>query len=257
MVPSNTYRKNKNGYEIQMSKQDLLIFIPTYNERDNIAEIIHRINALSTPADILCIDDNSPDGTGELLDELAAQHPGMFVVHRPFKQGIGSAHLEALDFAYQHHYRQLITMDADLTHAPEDIHFLCKHSTKNDLVIGSRFLTGSADARNGKERWLSRLSHWATNWFLTLPYDVTNAYRLYCIDKIDPMLFSRIRSHGYAFFFESVLVLHQNDISIKEIPVHLVERGSGQSKRLLRDTMEWLQVLLLLRLRKFFKQSFV
>jgi dolichol-phosphate mannosyltransferase len=232
-----------------MVRQDLLIFIPTYNERSNIREVIRRISALDISTDILCIDDNSPDGTGALLDELAEQRPGMVVIHRPFKQGIGSAHLEALRFAYNRHYRRLITMDADLTHAPEDIPRFLEQAETCEVVIGNRFLSAATDQRKAKDRWLSRLSHWATKQMLKLPYDMTNAYRLYCIDKIDPLLFPRIGSHGYAFFFESLLMLYQSGISIKEIPIHIEGRSRGQSKRFLRDILEWLKTLMMLRLR--------
>ena len=100
---------------------DLLIFIPTYNERENVEGILRQILNLKLHADILFIDDNSPDGTGQLLDVLASDHPNVFVQHRAGKLGIGSAHKQGIAWAYDHGYRLLVTMDCDATHSTEEI----------------------------------------------------------------------------------------------------------------------------------------
>ena len=103
-----------------MSK-DLLIFIPTYNEHENVGRIIEQIEALHLDADLLFMDDNSPDGTGQLLDQLATTRPRLTVLHRSGKLGIGSAHAEGINWAYAQGYRRLVTMDCDFTHSPEYI----------------------------------------------------------------------------------------------------------------------------------------
>ena len=100
---------------------DFLIFIPTYNERENVEVILRQILDLRLDADILFVDDNSPDGTGQLLDALASSHPNVFVQHRAGKLGIGSAHKQGIAWAYDHGYRLLVTMDCDATHSPEQI----------------------------------------------------------------------------------------------------------------------------------------
>ncbi len=241
---------------VQYRRNQLLIFLPTYNERDNVPEMVNRIQTQTIPADILFIDDNSPDGTGALLEDLARHKKGIFVVHRPRKQGIGSAHLDALGFAYQKGYSRLITMDADLTHAPEDIPLFLAAATENDVVLGSRFLPKATDERNGRERLLSRLSHWATSRFLRLPYDVTNAYRLYCLDRIDSKLFAGLQASGYAFFFESIFVLHKNSHRIKEVALQLAGRGAGQSKKKLSDIFRGGKQLLCLWRKHLFYRSY-
>ena len=226
---------------------DLLIFLPTYNESGNVAEIVRRIQALDFPADILFIDDNSPDGTGDLLDQLTKQEKGITVIHRKARNGIGSAHREALSYAYKERYKTVITMDADLTHDPADIPRLLSQAKDADVVVGSRFMAGAIDKRRWRERLSSRLSHLATSGILGLPYDVTNAFRLYRLDRLEPSVFAGIRSRGYAFFFESLHALKIRGAEIIEIPVQLSGRLSGKSKMRLGDSLRWAARLMLLR----------
>lgn len=221
------------------SGHDLLIFLPTYNESGNVAEIVRRIRRLDIAADILFIDDNSPDGTGTLLDRLAQQDAGITVIHRKGKKGIGSAHREALSYAVEKKYTHLITMDADLTHDPGDIPRFLERAGTADVVVGSRFMAGAADTRKWRERLASRLSHLATSAALRLPYDVTNAFRLYRLDAIDPAVFAMLQSRDYAFFVESLYVLGKNETSIAEISVTLSGRVSGRSKMRFMDALRW------------------
>lgn len=120
-------------------KNKRLIFIPTYNEAENIAILIERIQALNLGADILVIDDNSIDGTAEIIDEIANKNSNVQVIHRPGKQGIGSAHLTGISYAYNHDYKILITMDADFSHAPEDIPKFIEKEQSSEVVLGTRF----------------------------------------------------------------------------------------------------------------------
>lgn len=228
---------------------DILICLPTYNERQNVSGLVFRIRALPLTADILFIDDNSPDGTGADLDLLAQREAGLHVIHRSSRQGVGSAHLAAIRFAYQGGYRILITMDADGTHAPEDIPRLVEKAEAGEVVIGSRFLSASSDQRTRREMFQSRLAHRLTRWLLKLPGDMSNAFRLYRLDKIDPVIFSQCRSDSYAFFPESFYRLYQKGIMIKEVPVSLGCRGAGKSKMRLRDIIDWIVRLAFLRER--------
>ena len=121
-------------------KKETLIFIPTYNEKENVKRMYDQICELKLEADILFLDDNSPDGTGAILDKLAAQDNHLNVIHRAVKDGVGSAHIEAIKWAYDKSYRKILTMDCDFTHSPKYIDEFIKYSDDYDVVIGSRFL---------------------------------------------------------------------------------------------------------------------
>ena len=114
--------------------------IPTYNESENVRIIYGRVRAALPEAEILFVDDNSPDGTGKILDELASTDPTVQVLHREGKLGIGSAHLAGIEWAYQHGTRVLVTMDADCTHSPEEVSLFIDASEKAAVVVGSRFI---------------------------------------------------------------------------------------------------------------------
>ncbi len=242
---------NKN----RSSDNDLLVFLPTYNEKENVAEIVSRIKKVDIAADILFIDDSSPDGTGALLDLLSEQETGVSVIHRPSKSGIGSAHLEALQYAFENNYNLMITMDADLTHDPKDIPVFLEHNGHAGVVVGSRYLSGAVDKRKMSEKLASRLSHMATKTILGLPWDATNALRLYRLDKIDPFFLSYINSKGYAFFFESLYILRKKGVKIAEVPAGFSKRKSGSSKMRYREVFCWMAKLLSLRWRIFTNPS--
>jgi dolichol-phosphate mannosyltransferase len=226
-----------------MSKETL-IFIPTYNEGENIEEMVRQLLALNIDADLLFIDDNSPDGTGKILDLLAAKHPNMKVQHRSGKLGIGTAHKIGLEWAYKQGYQNLVTMDCDFTHSPDYIPEFIKNSTHADIVVGSRYLQqGSLSTWNKKRLFLTRLGHFLTDTFLDMPYDATGSFRLYRLDRLSPDFVRLIRSPGYSFFFESLFILNQNKYQIVEIPTHLPARTYGHSKMKLSDAIYSLKQL--------------
>lgn len=212
-------------------KNRTLIFISTYNEVENVREIYQQISNLSTRVDFLFIDDASVDGTKELLDGLAKSAASVSLIHRPKKEGIGSAHRAGIDFAYEKGYTTLITMDCDLSHLPQYIPQLIEQSSDCDVVIASRYLKESNfTSWRWPRRFLAYLSHFSTAVFLSLPYDATTAFRLYRLDKIPQSAFTHIRSSDYAFFFESLYFLKKSGASIKEIPVVSHDRKKGHSK---------------------------
>ena len=183
-----------------------LIFIPTYNEGENIEEIIRQLLALNLEADLLFIDDNSPDGTGKKFNLLAAKHPNLHVQHRTGKLGIGTAHVAGLRWAYQQGYQNLVTMDCDFTHSPEYIPDFIKNSIDADIVVGSRYLQeGSLSTWNKKRLFLTRLGHFLTDTFLNMPYDATGSFRLYRLDRLSSRFVDLIRSPGYSFFLKAYL----------------------------------------------------
>ncbi|MFH2205130.1 MAG: polyprenol monophosphomannose synthase [Elusimicrobiota bacterium] len=213
-----------------------LVFIPTYNERSNVGTILKELCALEVELDILFLDDNSPDGTGEVLDKLVAAFPQVSVIHRAGKQGIGSAHQEGIRWAYEKGYRVLITMDCDFTHPTCYIPDFIAKGEQGTVVVGSRYVR-----HDSLQNWdltrivLTHLGHFMTKYFLCLPYDATGAYRLYRLDKVPHTAFLRVRSPGYSFFFESLYLLHRNGFPIEEVGITLPARTRGYSKMTFRD----------------------
>ena len=200
------------------STERTLVFVPTYNERENVEALCNGLLNLPFDFDILFLDDNSPDGTGEILHRLQQSHKNITVVHRTDKLGIGSAHFEGINWAYDHGYKLLITMDCDFTHPPEYVGQILKELRDNDVVVGSRYM--SANSLPGwafMRRMLTHTGHLVTRLLLGLPYDATGALRLYRLDRIPRGVFQLVHSRGYSFFFESLFVLHVNHFRIRSL----------------------------------------
>ena len=245
--------------KIKNNKNKLLIFIPTYNEKENVELILNQILGLELKADILFIDDNSPDGTGDKLEQLAEEHPNISVRHRKGKLGIGSAHIDGINFAYDHRYRLLLTMDCDFSHSPEYISDFIAISDQADIVVGSRFIQKqSLKEWNVLRKSLTHLGHIATRIFLKMPFDATGFFRLYRLDKISRYFLDSIHSKSYSFSFESLFALHINNYRIVEIPIHLPSRVYGHSKMRIKDAINSLRHLLRIYLTtKFNNRLFV
>lgn len=232
--------------------QPLLVFIPTYNERDNVERLCNEILALGLSCDILFIDDASPDGTGELIDSLASTHENVQVIHRQGKLGIGSAHKDGIAYAYAHGYLRLVTMDCDFTHSPADIPRMLEASEGHDVVVGSRYEEpGSLDSWNPMRRLLTLFGHLLTTRLLDIPGDASGALRLYNLSRIPRDVLACVRSNSYSFFFESLFILTKNGFSIGEIPILLPARTYGHSKMTAREALRsgsflvqlWLQAV--------------
>jgi dolichol-phosphate mannosyltransferase len=216
-----------------------LIFIPTYNERENAPEMVKRLFALKLDADLLFLDDNSPDGTGLLLDELAVRNSRLHVIHRDGRQGVGSAHVAGIHWAYQNGYDVLLTMDCDFTHSPDDILPMLRAAEAGaDVVVASRYLqANSLPGWNLLRRLLTNIGHLLTRTFLGMTYDATGALRVYDLRKIPKAAFALVRAKGYAFFFESLFALHCNEFRIVEVPIRLPARTYGHSKMSFREAL--------------------
>ena len=208
-----------------------LVVVPTYNEKENVGTLIDQLTALPLELDLMFIDDGSPDGTGQLLDELAATHPRLTIVHRPGKNGIGSAHQEGIARAYDGGYDTLVTMDCDGTHNPADIPAFLDKAKTCDIVCGSRH-TGrdSLPGWSFQRRVMTRLGHQLTKRALRIRYDATGAFRVYRLKTVPRELFALVPSKGYAFFFESMMVFDRNGMRIGEVPIVLPSRTAGHSK---------------------------
>jgi dolichol-phosphate mannosyltransferase len=228
----------------------ILIFVPTYNEHDNVRSMCEQILSLGLDADLLFMDDNSPDGTGDLLDSLALEHARLKVVHRSGKLGIGSAHLEAIRLAYAGGYDRLVTLDCDFTHSPALIPQFLERSEQADVVVGSRYLEkGSLPGWSIVRKSLTNFGHVLTKAMLGISQDATGAFRAYNLETIPSNLFGLIRSRGYAFFFESLLILQRNGHAIAEIPITLPARTYGSSKMSITEVQRSVSTLLTLFLQ--------
>ena len=222
-----------------------LVVVPTYNERDNAPLMVEAIKALDLDADVLFIDDNSPDGTGALLDAMCADYPRLSVRHRPGKNGIGSAHLDGIAVAYAGGYQRLVTLDSDFSHSPDDIPRFLRAAEAADVVVGSRWTAmGSLPGWNVFRRMMTGMGHLLTRIVLGLPYDATGAFRSYRLDRIPEEVFHLVTSKSYAFFFESLFVLHKNACRIHEIPIVLPARTYGHSKMTTRAALQSVRIML-------------
>ena len=236
-----------------MPQNNTLIFIPTYNEVENVERIFNEITSLKLSADILFLDDNSPDGTGDIIDRLSKNNSNVFTIHRTGKLGIGSAHQEGIKWAYNKNYELLVTMDCDFTHSPSYIFDFIKLSDKANIVVGSRYMQKDSLATwNLFRKFLTYLGHFLTVTMLNMPYDASGAFRLYDLKKINKDLFKLITSPGYSFFFESLFILYYNKITITETPIELPSRTYGTSKMTWKDAWNSLRFLLKLSSRKIF-----
>ncbi len=217
----------------------VLIFIPTYNENENVQRLHTAIQELRLHTDILFMDDHSPDGTGETLDLLAKKYPNIFIVHRQKKLGIGSAHRDGISYAYVKGYDLLITLDSDFSHNPSDIpRLLAAHNDNTDVVVGSRYLhKHSLPNWHLHRKFLTHFGHFLTKTFLHMPYDASGALRLYDLRRIPKEIFCLTTTQSYPFFFESLFILHLNGYRIQQIPIVLPSRVYGNSKLTFKEAI--------------------
>ena len=208
-----------------------LIFTATYNESANIVPLCTQILRLDPGYDMLVVDDNSPDGTGRLLDEYAAMHPRLKVVHRAGKLGLGSAHELAMDYAEQQHYEALVTMDADFSHDPADIPRLLKALEGVDFVTGSRYMQGGSCNYTGYRRVVSIWANWWARRLLGIPlHEMTTSFRAFRVDFLRRVDLGKIKSNGYSFFMEIVFRLSRVGARMREVPIVFSDRRAGASK---------------------------
>ena len=207
--------------------------------------MVEAIRALDLDVDVLFIDDDSPDGTGPLLEGMRAGYPRLSVLHRSGKKGIGSAHMDGIAYAYAAGYERLVTLDCDFSHNPEDIPRFLRHAESADVVVGSRWAArNSLPEWNVYRRMMTGIGHFLTRAVLGLPYDATSAFRAYRLDRILENTFSLAHSKGYSFFFESLFILHKNAFDIREIPIVLPARTYGHSKMTIRAASQSVRTML-------------
>jgi len=208
-----------------------LIATVTYNEIGNIEDFCHSVLAINPKFHFLVVDDNSPDGTGQLLDKLARKSPRIKVIHRPGKLGIASAHMATFLYAIQNNYDTLVTMDADLSHDPREIPKLLAALDGFDFVLGSRFAPGGTSEYTGYRKMVSILGNLSARLLLRIPFkETTTSFRVFQIDTLRKINLGRMPASGYSFFFELVYRLQSLGARGNEVPIHFSDRFKGKSK---------------------------
>lgn len=216
-----------------------LVIIPTYNERENLRPIVHRLRELHPDVSVLVVDDASPDGTGEIADELAAADADVHVLHREGKEGLGVAYVAGFRWGLDHGYDVLIEMDADGSHQPEQLGRLLGAIDSADVVIGSRWVPGGSITNWPRSReLLSRGGNLYIRAMLGLPLrDITAGFRAYRAETLRVMGLDDVESAGYCFQTDLSRRAVRRGQRVIEVPIDFVERERGESK-MSRDIMK-------------------
>ena len=209
-----------------------LIIVPTYNERENLPRMAQKLLSLPVAVDVLVVDDNSPDGTGTIADELAARHPQIHVLHRAGKEGLGRAYLAGFKWALEKNYEFIFEMDCDFSHNPDDIPAFLEAAKTADLVLGSRYVGGIRVINWPLGRlMLSRFAGKYVNCVTGMPLsDPTGGYKCFRRQALQSLDLSKIQSNGYGFQIELTHNLWRQGFAIAEVPIIFTDRTHGQSK---------------------------
>ena len=225
----------------------LLVSLATYNEAGNLRPLVEAIRQQVPGAAILIIDDNSPDGTGRIADELRAQLPDVHVIHRPGKLGLGTATLAAMRFAIENRFEYLLNLDADFSHDPQYIPALLAGMADHDVMIGSRYVPGGGV--EGGFTLKRRLMSSGINGYARLMLGLTSrdnsgAFRCYRVSKLAEIDFDSIRSRGYSFQEEILFRCQEVGCRIGETPIVFRDRRAGSSKLIMSEAASALGILL-------------
>lgn len=220
-----------------------VVCIPTFNERENLPRILDRLFAANPDVHALVIDDASPDGTGAIADERAAADPRVRVLHRRSKDGLGAAYRAGFAVAIADGADVVVEMDADGSHAPEQLPALLAALPTADLVLGSRWVRGGAVQNWPLHREiLSRGGNAYARFMLRVPIrDITGGYRVFRVDTLQAIDYANVQSQGYVFQVEMAYRVAQAGLRVVEVPITFVEREFGDSKmsqRIVREAMQ-------------------
>lgn len=224
----------------------VLILLCTYNESQNMPKIVQALQSELPSADLLVVDDNSPDGTGNWVSQQAALDSRLHLLARPGKQGLGSATRQGMQWCLQRDYQFLINMDADLSHRPSDVPRLlhcCQQSC--DVAVASRYLPGGGFSNIAAHR---RLMSWMlnryANWRLKLPLtDCSGSFRCYRTEVLRKLDFANLKCNGYGFLEEILVALHQTGCTFAEVPIWFDARTLGKSKLSVSDALGAIRVI--------------
>ena len=231
-----------------------VVIVPTYNERDNIEILLDDLLSLPVSVNVINVDDNSPDGTGEMADMWAARYPDRVqVVHRTGKLGLGTAYIAGFHCAFESGFDRIMTMDADFSHHPRYIPAMLDLSRERDLVIGSRYVPGGGTLNcTAKRKALSRGANTFAKVMLGLrAQDCTAGFRCYRREVLQAIDLDNIRSNGYSFLIEMIFNVQRRGFSIGEVPIIFEDRRRGTSKISQNEVIRALQTVEHLSVRRF------
>jgi len=232
----------------------ILITLATYNEKDNLGPLLKEILHTIPEAEALVIDDNSPDGTGRLADELAAADPRIHVLHRPGKLGLGTATLAAMRYAMDHGHDWMVNMDADFSHHPRYLPPLLAGMKNHDLMIGSRYVPGGGTVNWPLSRQLmSKGVNCLARFLMRIPaHDTSGAYRCFAVNLLRRTALDQIVSRGYSFQEEVLYRCRRAGCRMGETPIIFEDRRAGSSKVNLKEAVRSLFLIVWLGLKAFF-----
>ncbi|UCD55389.1 MAG: polyprenol monophosphomannose synthase [Candidatus Omnitrophota bacterium] len=236
---------------------NIVVVIPTYNEKDNIVRLIEEINLLKLPIDILIVDDNSPDGTGDLVASAKKTKPNLNIIHRKRKEGLGPAYIEAFRYILnKKNYDYVVQMDADFSHDPKDIPRLLEAIEGCGVVVGSRYTKGGkvSDTWNRLRKFISKSGNLYARCITGLRVnDCTAGFKCYRKGALESLDLNRMFLNGYGFQVQILYELKKNNCTLCEIPIFFDDRRRGTSKMTFNIVLEAFFSLALMRLKeKFF-----
>lgn len=230
--------------------ESVLVFLPTYNERDNLTLVAEQLLQLDYDLSVLIVDDLSPDGTGDVADQLAKSHPGKIrVIHRDGLRGRGKAGIVGLKEASQSNAEYIVEMDADLSHNPAQLPILMNAAKENDLVIGSRYMQGGSADSFGLLRTLNSKVAKFLSWLMLglTQTDPTSGYRVYRRSVLEHLPWDAMISPGPSIVEETLYYIKRLNCRITEVPIHYEDRRSGATKITLSIILRWIWTLLSIR----------
>ena len=213
------------------NEKKILVFTATYNEKENIEKLILSIRENLPLSTILIIDDNSPDGTSDIIKKLQVKIKNLDLLVRDKKSGLDSAHKKAFEYAKKNNFNYLITMDADFSHDPKELSKFVKNLASNSFVLGSRYINGGKCIMKGSRLILSSLG----NKFIKMisgikSNEFTTSYRGFNLDRLENFDLNNVNCKGYSFMMGTIFELYKINIAIKEIPIVFKDRSKGKSK---------------------------
>ena len=237
--------------------RNILVIVPTLNEKNNIIILLKKLKLTKILHDILFIDDNSKDGSQEVIKKIAKKNRNINYIFRPKKLGIGSAHKEGFVWSYKKKYKIIVTMDADGTHDPKYMKFMIQKLQRSnyDVVTTSRFLK-----KNSLKNWplfriiLTTLRHIVISFLLFMPYDASGAFRCINCRKVKLKDLILTKHDSYSYFWESLFILYKKKYKISQIPIQLPYRNVGSSKMQIKDIIFSLYYLMIVFVKKIFGQ---
>jgi len=209
----------------------ILVFTATYNESENISELISLIMEQNFKPDLLIIDDNSPDGTYNKVHQMQKKFKNLFLIKRNGKLGLDTAHKEGYDFAKKNNYDYFITMDADFSHDPSELPNFVKNLNNFPIVLGSRYVTGGNCLMSGRRLIISKYGNKFMKFIFKFDCnEFTTSYRGFNLNKLNNFHLNLIKTKGYSFFMGTIYEIFKKGFKVKEIPITFKDRSKGYSK---------------------------